>query len=337
MEMFFEEYNFLGTYFPPTAMVGSFCHGKPTGLVVDFGASHTTVSPVVDGFVLEKSTTTTNRGGNWLDAHIQIVLSRDKIATRPWYEKEGFAVDPTRTSASFREFHVSEITRDLKHWMCFASAAALLTDLDGTISAHPRVPYMPAYELPDGTAVKATDSLCLVSEKLFTAGRMRTSPITAQSNKAQTPSAGSAAASAAASAVKNIKSGMLSAPLMPGVPTHSQKLDFEPDLDPLHELIYASIAKCDVDCRKEIVSSIMLMGGGSLMDGLQQRLTAELAALLPAHLKPKLAMRLPIEQLYAGWIGGSILGICGTFQQMWISREEYLENGPVPTLAKNRG
>ena len=35
----------------------------------------------------------------------------------------------------------------------------------------------------------------------------------------------------------------------------------------------------------------------------------------------------PIEKHYGVWIGGSILSICGTFQQSWISRQDYLEFG----------
>jgi len=34
------------------------------------------------------------------------------------------------------------------------------------------------------------------------------------------------------------------------------------------------------------------------------------------------------ERRYSVWIGGSILASLSTFQQMWISREEYEESGP---------
>lgn len=35
----------------------------------------------------------------------------------------------------------------------------------------------------------------------------------------------------------------------------------------------------------------------------------------------------PPERKYSVWIGGSILGSLSTFQQMWLSKEEYLEEG----------
>lgn len=282
MEMFFEEFNFVATFFPPTAMVGAFCYGKPTGLVVDLGASHITVSPVVDGYVLEKAVTTTTRGGDWLDSQIRQVLSSSQVTVMPWYDNAKYSVQNVIAPASFRNFHVGEIMRDLKHWMCFVSATAISSEIiAGPTPAHPRVPYMPVYELPDGTTVTASDSLCLVTERLFLPGRVRGMP--APPGMVRNQSSGSV--SGATPAARTVEAGILSAPLMPGVPTHAQIVDVDPARDPLHDLIYASIARCDADCRKEMVSNVMLIGGGSLMDGLQARLSTELTSMLPAHLK----------------------------------------------------
>merc|ERR1712023_467339 len=36
----------------------------------------------------------------------------------------------------------------------------------------------------------------------------------------------------------------------------------------------------------------------------------------------------PPERKYSVWIGGSILSSLSTFQQMWISKQEYDESGP---------
>jgi actin-related protein len=40
----------------------------------------------------------------------------------------------------------------------------------------------------------------------------------------------------------------------------------------------------------------------------------------------------PIERKYSSWIGGSILGCLGSFQQMWVSKQEYEESGKVCTV-----
>jgi actin-related protein len=34
-----------------------------------------------------------------------------------------------------------------------------------------------------------------------------------------------------------------------------------------------------------------------------------------------------VERKFSTWIGGSILASLGTFQQMWISKQEYEETG----------
>ena len=36
----------------------------------------------------------------------------------------------------------------------------------------------------------------------------------------------------------------------------------------------------------------------------------------------------PPERKYSVWIGGSILASLSTFQQMWITKQEYDEAGP---------
>merc|ERR1711974_316210 len=70
----------------------------------------------------------------------------------------------------------------------------------------------------------------------------------------------------------------------------------------IHETTYNSIMKCDVDIRKEIT------------------------ALAPSTIKIKIIA--PPERKYSVWIGGSILASLSTFQQMWITKQEYDESGP---------
>ena len=54
--------------------------------------------------------------------------------------------------------------------------------------------------------------------------------------------------------------------------------------------------------------------------------TKELTALAPSTMKIKVVA--PPERKYSVWIGGSILSSLSTFQQMWISKNEYDESGP---------
>jgi len=94
----------------------------------------------------------------------------------------------------------------------------------------------------------------------------------------------------------------------------------------IHETIYSSVMKCDVDIRRNLYSNVVLSGGTTMFDGIAERLTNELSALAPASIPVKVVA--PPERKYSVWIGGSILASLSTFQTMWISRKEYEEKGP---------
>ena len=84
--------------------------------------------------------------------------------------------------------------------------------------------------------------------------------------------------------------------------------------------------KCDVDIRKDLYANIVLSGGTTMFSGISDRLTKEITALAPSTMKIKVVA--PPERKYSVWIGGSILASLSTFQQMWISKQEYDESGP---------
>jgi actin-related protein len=94
----------------------------------------------------------------------------------------------------------------------------------------------------------------------------------------------------------------------------------------IHTLTYESIMKCDVDIRKELYGNIVLSGGTTMFNGIAERLSKEMTALAPPTIKVKVVA--PPERKYSVWIGGSILSSLSTFQQMWITKDEYHESGP---------
>ena len=60
--------------------------------------------------------------------------------------------------------------------------------------------------------------------------------------------------------------------------------------------------------------------------GIAARVQKELEALAPPAMKIKVIA--PPERQFSVWIGGSILASLSTFQQMWVSKNEYDEMGP---------
>jgi actin-related protein len=112
----------------------------------------------------------------------------------------------------------------------------------------------------------------------------------------------------------------------------------------IHETTFNSIMKCDIDIRKDLYANTVLSGGKikkkisvfsykinsklgtSMYPGIADRMQKEITALAPSTMKIKIIA--PPERKYSVWIGGSILASLSTFQQMWISKQEYDEAGP---------
>jgi actin-related protein len=249
------------------ATLASFCSARPTSLVVDLGGSEIRIVPVVDGFSMNRAIVRTCRGGNALDRHLESILqsrqSRKREAggdggvdLKPWFQCKGRTCPPGLTE-SFVQIHRNDVIRDVKHWMCFIPHSRNSDGTSVSTTGHTLGDIMeliPPYELPDGTMVKADEDLCLGIEKQLFPHQLHTS----QSKNTR---------------VRRSRGGDSSVCIEVN------------DEDPLHRLVMHSIDKCDVDVRKELLANIVLVGGGSLLDGLTQRLSNEIPKMVPSNVK----------------------------------------------------
>ena len=73
-----------------------------------------------------------------------------------------------------------------------------------------------------------------------------------------------------------------------------------------------------------------------MLPGLTERLLSRLNELVPQmSMKVKvIAPTTPQERRFSVWIGGSILASLGSFQQLWMSKQEYDEVGASGMEAK---
>ncbi|KAH6893680.1 hypothetical protein BKA70DRAFT_1440460 [Coprinopsis sp. MPI-PUGE-AT-0042] len=94
----------------------------------------------------------------------------------------------------------------------------------------------------------------------------------------------------------------------------------------IHEAAYNSIYKCDLDIRRELYGNVVLSGGTTMFSGIADRMQKELTGMAPASMRVKITA--PLERKYSVWIGGSILASLSTFQNLWVSKQEYDESGP---------
>ena len=96
----------------------------------------------------------------------------------------------------------------------------------------------------------------------------------------------------------------------------------------IEEICNDSIQKCDdIDIRKELYNSIVLAGGTSMFNGLPERLTKEIKALVPESMKEEVKVIAFPERKYAAWIGGSIISSISNFESCWMTKDEYEEYG----------
>ena len=94
----------------------------------------------------------------------------------------------------------------------------------------------------------------------------------------------------------------------------------------IHETAYNSIMKCDVYIRRDLFGNTVLSGGSTMFSGISDRMQKEITSLAEPAMKIKIIA--PPERKYSAWIGGSILASISTFQEKWISKQEYSEFGP---------
>ncbi|MCL4126739.1 UNVERIFIED_CONTAM: hypothetical protein GTU68_051399 [Idotea baltica] len=96
----------------------------------------------------------------------------------------------------------------------------------------------------------------------------------------------------------------------------------------MSHVVSTSIGLCDIDLRPSLYSGVVVTGGNTLLTGFVDRLNRDLLSRTPQNMKFKLiAATESAARRFGAWNGGSILASLGSFQQMWISKQEYEESG----------
>ncbi|XP_055488442.1 actin-like protein 7A [Leucoraja erinacea] len=99
----------------------------------------------------------------------------------------------------------------------------------------------------------------------------------------------------------------------------------------LHTITLNVINKCDSSIMEEMYRNILLCGGSTMFSGFRVRFQKELRK-LAQDMNPQV-QAIP-ERKYSVWYGGSILCCLKSFQQLWVSKKEYDERGPVAVYRK---
>ncbi|GIX95916.1 actin-like protein 6B [Caerostris darwini] len=101
------------------------------------------------------------------------------------------------------------------------------------------------------------------------------------------------------------------------------------------QVVTTSVGMCDIDVRPSLYGGVILTGGNTLIQGFTERLNRDLSAKTPPSMRLKvISANNGAERRFGSWIGGSILASLGTFQQMWITKQEYDEGGKTQVERK---
>uniref|UniRef100_A0A3P9L3Z6 Uncharacterized LOC101162803 n=1 Tax=Oryzias latipes TaxID=8090 RepID=A0A3P9L3Z6_ORYLA len=102
----------------------------------------------------------------------------------------------------------------------------------------------------------------------------------------------------------------------------------------MHESIFKSIMRSDIDLRRSFLENIVLSGGNTLLPGLPERLQAEVRGLVPSDMAVNVRVTSPKARDFLVWSGGAVLANSPSFSSAWISQEEYEEYGPQIVFRK---
>eukprot|EP00420_Gonyaulax_spinifera_P021695 CAMPEP_0197914120 /NCGR_PEP_ID=MMETSP1439-20131203/77894_1 /TAXON_ID=66791 /ORGANISM="Gonyaulax spinifera, Strain CCMP409" /LENGTH=405 /DNA_ID=CAMNT_0043536013 /DNA_START=13 /DNA_END=1228 /DNA_ORIENTATION=+ len=93
----------------------------------------------------------------------------------------------------------------------------------------------------------------------------------------------------------------------------------------MQKICMEAINTCDLDFRQDLVRSLVVAGGTSMLPGLAPRLRSELSSLLPMELARQVDVCVDSQRRYAAWIGGSMFASLSTFDQVAITKQEFEE------------
>ena len=104
----------------------------------------------------------------------------------------------------------------------------------------------------------------------------------------------------------------------------------------LPQMVHAAAGYCESGAewgqRRQLLRSVVLAGGGSMLEGLPQRLLHELRAGAAAQAvglpQPEwVEVVAPEGRALSAWAGGAVLASLPTFGSMWITEQEFAEHG----------
>jgi actin-like protein 6A len=313
-EMMFEKFSAPAMFLSKDAVLECYACGRTTGLTVDVGANGTVITPVLDGYVEAKGINRSVVGGRLADTMALSIIRKyasqcnSTTASLPHFrviKYVGHDKSLLAKASGVQNVHPKydalmhlEMGRDLKESVC-RMAESPFVDTDPRFANLPLTPY----ELPDGTIIDMGLERFQMTEMLF-------DPSHLELDCAEMASLGYTPLNA-----NSRDQGS-------GHPSASN--------EGLARLVSNSVLRCDPEVQTNLLSNIVVAGGGSAVEGLPERVKLDVETLvhgIAPGLRIKSIALAASERALTAWLGGSILASLGSFHEMWLSKQEYDEFG----------
>ncbi|EGT40143.1 hypothetical protein CAEBREN_16949 [Caenorhabditis brenneri] len=286
-ELMFEKFQVPAYYLSKNAVLSCFAQGRTHGLMVDSGATQTSVVPVFDGYAITHAVVKCPIGGDIITEQLAQMLDEQKVDLVPTYriagKEEVNEGDPPKWTEKKKLPEVTESYDKFMKKMILEDMSASMLQLCDTNIEMDSVDKLPStpYAFPNGYTKEFGAERIKIPECLFDLSYLKS---------------------------ETKKDGLMT----------------------VAQMAATSASLADIDIRPTLYSNVTVTGGNSLILGFTERLNYALATKCPPTVKLRVFYA-PIhtERKYGAWIGGSILGSLGTFQQMWVSKAEYDETGKV--------
>ncbi|CCK68634.1 Arp4p KNAG_0B01920 [Huiozyma naganishii CBS 8797] len=356
LETLLESMNFEACYLAPTSTCVSFATGRANCLVVDIGHDTCSVSPVVDGMTLSKSTRRSFFAGKYINHLIENFLKPREIIPlfaveqrRPEFKRKKFEyqVDLSLyTYANARGFF-EECKETLLQITTTSSLEKIKPELESMSKRSIEAPWTENIVMDNVTRYGFGEQLFEVNKSdipetwnIDKDGIVETFhndyvPLKrnkfSAANKPDTAKENTPAPSVEPTGVASETANDVNENGKRNLEESNNGPELEPkdnnEIMGLADLVHSSIMASDVDLRASLAHNVQLTGGTSLIPGLSDRLMLELNARLPALKFRILTTGHKKEREYQSWLGGSVLTSLGTFHQLWVGRQEYEEVG----------
>lgn len=302
-QLAFEGLQVPAFYLANSTVLSSFSAGKPTSLIVDVGASQASAIPVVDGFILRKGIQRqSGLGGDCISRALLYDLSSSVPANShrqgglveivPQYlvKSKAPTVAGGKPAPKLREERMADTPESFKRFQLMRSLHEAKESLAQVLDE-------PWNEVQAAARPMRSFEFPDGYNDNFGIERFRAPEVLF-----------SPQIFAAAPDVL---------PTAPSSQPHKSIVD----------MLMSAIEATDVDSRAALLQNIVCVGGSTMVQGFNDRLSYELGLKLPGQ---KVKIHSPgnvIERRFSSWLGGSILASLGTFHQLWISKQEYEEHG----------